>query len=74
MLTNKQIKPQLLASAATKNDIEECIRNFYCGEVKTLIPIGKNKWKLVSTYSGKTVDNVRVIYKRNRFRFEIHYS
>ena len=70
----KKMKSQLIASAGTKDDIAECIRDFYCGEVKTLVPVKENvvniEWKLVSTHSGKTVDNVRVIYKRGRYRFE----
>lgn len=65
------MKTTLLASAPSKDAIEECIRKFYCGESKTLVPTGENEWKLVSTYNGNDVANARVIRKRNRFRFEM---
>jgi hypothetical protein len=61
----------LMASAGTIDGIRDCIQRFYCGESKTLIPTGADSWKLVHTIDGKALDAVRVVRKRNRFRFEM---
>lgn len=61
----------LLASAASLADIQDAIRDFYCGSSKTLIPDGADAWRVVNTHDGKTLDGVRVTRKRGRLRFEM---
>jgi len=62
---------QLLASAPTLEALRSAICQFYGGESKTLIPVAEHEWKIVDTYTGnETRGAVRVIRKRNRYRFE----
>lgn len=59
----------LLASAATIEQIRECIARFYCGTSTTLIPIGNDDWRLVRTSDGKALAGVAVRRRRRRFQF-----
>lgn len=61
----------LLASAGTLEDIRQSVCRFYCGESKTLIPTGDDSWKIIGTYNGKECEGVRVVRKRDRYRFEM---
>lgn len=60
----------LLATAPSLDDIRESIGRFYCGTSTTLVPVADHAWKIVRTSDGKTLDDVRVIRKRGRYRFE----
>ena len=62
---------ELLASAPSLETIRESISDFYVGTSMTLIPTGLNQWKLVRTHDGKPMDGVKVLRRRNRFRFEM---
>lgn len=64
-------KPDLLATASTIEDVRGVVCRFYGGVSKTLIPTGDDTWKVVDTYTGKEASGVRVVRKRNRFRFEM---
>lgn len=64
------MKPTLLASSDTLDEIRSAIRDFYCGGSMTLIPVADDAWRLVQTLSGKDMEGVRVVRKRNRYRFE----
>lgn len=61
----------LLSSAPSLDDIRASIRDFYCGGSMTLIPVTDDEWRLVQTISGKDMEGVRVVRKRNRYRFEM---
>lgn len=65
------MKTELLATAPTLEDIRQSVMKFYCGESKTLIPTGDDEWKVIGTYTSKEAPGVRVIRRRNRFRFEM---
>lgn len=65
------LKYTLLASAGDLEGIRQLVVRFYGGDSKTLIPTGNDSWKVIGTYSSKECSGVRVVRKRNRYRFEM---
>lgn len=67
---------KLLGSAPTLERLEDGIATFYGGERKILSHQGVNNWWLVLRSHGPTpmapIENVRVIKKRGRYRFEAY--
>lgn len=63
-----KINTTLLASSPSLDGISNCITSFYFNSPKELIEIEPNIWSV----SGKngTIQNVRVIKKGKRYRFE----
>lgn len=74
MKSEKKPSPTLLASSPTMDGIKDCIREFYCGSAKVLFPRGDNLWAVGNIYDDKILEGVRVVKKRNRYRFEMLIS
>lgn len=66
------MKSNLLASAPSLDGILESIARFYCGSTKTLEPEpGKvDRWLVVGLNESPCL-GVRVVKRRNRYRFEM---
>lgn len=62
----------LIATAPTLDAIGESIARFYCGESKTLMaePDKADSWLVIGS-DGNPLLGVRVIRRRNRYRFEM---
>ena len=63
-------KYRLLARSPTLEDIEKCINEFYFSENYEVSEDGVVRNKK----TGKVLDDVRVIEKKGRFRFEMEVS
>lgn len=63
-------KPTLYASAGTLEDVADSICRFYGGTKISLVERGADEWRLVRVSDGKEFDDVRVIRRKQRFRFE----
>lgn len=66
-------KGNLLSTAGTLEGIREAITDFYCGSSKTLVPDGKDRWRIVGTYDADALPmlGVHVVKRRGRYRFEM---
>lgn len=63
--------PTLLASASDGLDILISIREFYCGTDVSIVGSEPNVYRIVRKSDGKTLEGVRVVKARGRFRFEM---
>lgn len=67
----------LLASSPSLEGIQDCITRFYCGEEKDLGNFADEARRRVTldifhkSTPPRKVDGVRVVFKRNRYRFEM---
>lgn len=62
---------RLLASAPSLEMIGDGIARFYCGERKDIVPNDDGSWSVASPKTGKVFDDVRIILKKGRYRFEM---
>lgn len=60
----------LLASAATLDDLQDAIRDFYCGSAISLQQTSNTSWCVVRA-DGQTLDDVTVRKLKRRYRFEM---
>ena len=61
------MKTTLLGSSATFDGIKSVIAKFYYSE-KELLPVSDNEWKIIGKMG--VLNNMRVILKKGRYRFE----
>ena len=61
------MKTTLLASSATFDGIKSIVEKFYYSE-KELLPVSDNEWQIIG--KNGVLNDMRVILKRGRYRFE----
>ena len=61
------MKTTLLASSATLDGIKAVIAKYYYGE-KELLSVAPNEWQIIG--KNGVINDMRVILKRGRYRFE----
>ena len=61
------MKTTLLGSSATLDGIKSIVEKFYYSE-KELLPVSDNEWKIIGKMG--VLNNMRVILKKGRYRFE----
>ena len=61
------MKTTLLGSAPTFDGIKSVIAKFYYGE-KDLLPVASNEWQIIG--KNGVINDMRVILKKGRYRFE----
>jgi hypothetical protein len=62
-------KDLLIAAADTLSQISDAIARYYCGESKTLVPDGLDRWRVTWPQDGETLEGVEVRLKGSRYRF-----
>lgn len=62
-------KDLLIAAADTLSQINDAIARFYCGESKTLVPDGPNRWRVTWAHDGEMLQGVEVRLNGGRYRF-----
>ena len=61
------MKTILLGSSATLDGIKSIVEKFYYGE-KDLLPVADNEWQIIG--KNGVINDMRVILKKGRYRFE----
>ena len=61
------MKTTLLGSSATLDGIKSVIAKFYYSE-KDIIPVATNEWHIIG--KNGVINDMRVILKKGRYRFE----
>ena len=61
------MKTTLLGSAPTLDGIKSIVEKFYYSE-KELLPVSDNEWQIIG--KNGVINDMRVILKKGRYRFE----